>query len=75
MSDRKIADKFTLSFENQMQLAMEESGVVPGDPIYPLIAVLAELPDELDRRINALLNKHEARLVHLLEVIERKLGA
>jgi hypothetical protein len=55
MSDRQIADMFTLSFENQMRLAMEESGVVPGDPIYPLIAVLAELPDELDRRINALL--------------------
>ena len=41
----------------------------------PIVEALADLPDELDRRIDVRLDKHELRLVQLLERAEKFTGA
>jgi hypothetical protein len=64
-------DKLTPNIGAQIRRAAAESGITQHDMMAPIVEALADLPDELDRRIDARLDKHETRLVHLLERAEK----
>jgi hypothetical protein len=64
-------DKLTPSIASQIRRAAAESGITQHDMMAPIVEALADLPDELDRRIDARLDKHETRLVQLLERAEK----
>jgi hypothetical protein len=67
--------KLTQSVGAQIRRAAAESGITQHDMMAPIVEALADLPDELDRRIDARLDKHESRLVQLLERAEKFTGA
>jgi hypothetical protein len=64
-------DKLTPNIGAQIRRAAAESGITQHDMMAPIVEALADLPDELDRRIDARLDKHETRLVQLLERAEK----